>query len=97
MSLYVKDERVSLAGLWKKDTSNGKRFYAGRVKGGEDMTQLIAMLTENEERGLDVTLWVNKDKKSEAHPDTSLVIAPGWIPPGQEETTDEEVEDYDDL
>jgi hypothetical protein len=70
-----------LTGLWKRELPSGTTLFSGKVSVA-DLREAVQRAGTEE---LEVTVWLNDEKKSERSPDASLVVAPPYQKP--EETS----------
>ena len=66
-----------LGGLWRRDLPSGKSLFSGKVSVA-DLREAVKLAGTDE---LDVTVWLNADKRTERSPDASLVVGPPWKNP----------------
>jgi hypothetical protein len=70
-------KNTRLGGLWKRDTPSGKTLFSGKISVA-DLKEAVKLAGTDE---LDVTVWLNTEKKTERSPDASLVVGPPWKKP----------------
>lgn len=77
----AREGQIRLGGLWKKTARNGgSAFYAGPL-GAKEVQELREFLDQNPD-GAEITLFQNRDKRTDKSPDLSLLLAPPYRPDG---------------
>ena len=75
----AREGQIRLGGLWKKTPrSGGSAFYAGPI--GPNEIQALRDFIDANPDGAEITLFQNRDKRTEKSPDVSLLLAPPYQP-----------------